>query len=1025
MGSQSDGVSISLPPGAAPIGASLTIERLDPASAPELPLWADGAISAYDFKVDRPLNGLVTIRIPLPDAELAILGHYHDGRWEAIPFKVDGNVAVVEVEELSLFPWLNANVVWLSDKMQDFLTLSWLDQKPSCPSEEGVDVDESRSLGLITGCVLSGSEDEIRVLVQNIAPLHLDIYPLREGNVRLVRTSIWASAERNKGMVVAPNGAGEWGIELSPGESAIFEAYFSDSAIAALVGDLIPIGRFGRGIIESSLFSRDGREMTWGDVKGLLVIPAFAEWSKQMEEIPNMALLERGQIIFTYHGLPAIPLGMARVGDFSVAPTAIDRQQEATIIQFAITKVAETRSGISATEVVLTDDHGNKYETGLVLLPDGIQGQVANANAIPPAAEFLDLLPMGFTYVKGVTINIPGPAPIVSMQLGESGEIPFDKVKLVEPPFTPDFGLMEQGEPVSVEFLTFVAEPISPDLHTWAIPVFIENRDYNKVDAGLQVAVQYSDGTLEIHPGSAERISVSGLSENATRLMLLPLWENATPEIRMLLLFYSDLSSGEWTLRLWRVSGVDLPPRVGQGLGGKEDLFIDAYQRNGGQKVMGEPLDLPHWYGGGNAPKDTNDVVIQEFPRVSEFGKSDIVWDKNGNATKAYVVHGAILDKYSSIGGPYHKPQDWKISLGAPIADEAKSIKGYPLMNFNGGYITTPDGVNFNPIKFPTGKIILDDSKQGIWTLNTDSEELRRLTFANPLPPSVASAPASLSPDGKLVAYVFYYRNPNGFPVWEVSLRIGDMNGNLLWEFPRGVNPAWSQDGTKLAFVGLDLYPGLGSHIYALEISNKELKKIADFAYPAPGYLAWSPDGRNILYVNRLGGSTTVNGYMYSVAADGSGLVKGLVEGNFPSWSPKGDKIAFVKNTGYVGDWEIYIMNSDGSGITLLTKPGSRKNVVHMAWAPDGESFAVVLRESSLVRTTDSELYLIRPGNYILERVDLTLSRIVSVSWVGTESVSATVSDNRAMAFPNLAALGFGLVANEVRYLHSSKMIAV
>lgn len=291
--------SISVPPSVAASGATFTIQQLDPATAPELPEWADNVISLYDFSVDRPIQDSVTIRIPIPDVELAVLGHYYEGNWEAMFFEEEDGKAVVEVENLSLFSWLDVKVSDLSDKIQDFFTLRWMEEKPSLSSDLRMDVDESGALGLISGCAQFINENEVELLVYNNAPVHLEVYPTEYPSgkvVELKQTGIYAGGDR---AIIAPRDSAEWTVQLAPEESVIFEAYFSDSAVVSLTGDLIPYGRFARGLVESSLFARNGRRMGWGDIKGLLIIPAIAEASLTIEEIGEMPILETVRITFT------------------------------------------------------------------------------------------------------------------------------------------------------------------------------------------------------------------------------------------------------------------------------------------------------------------------------------------------------------------------------------------------------------------------------------------------------------------------------------------------------------------------------------------------------------------------------------------------------------------------------------------------------------------------------------------------------------------------------------------------------
>src|SRR5439155_19470876 len=55
-----------------------------------------------------------------------------------------------------------------------------------------------------------------------------------------------------------------------------------------------------------------------------------------------------------------------------------------------------------------------------------------------------------------------------------------------------------------------------------------------------------------------------------------------------------------------------------------------------------------------------------------------------------------------------------------------------------------------------------------------------------------------------------------------------------------------------------------------------------------------------------------------------------------PSWSPRGDKIAFERDQN--GNWDIYAMNSDGTGQTQLTNDPAQDEVP--SWSPRGDKIA-------------------------------------------------------------------------------------
>src|SRR6185436_20562504 len=75
-----------------------------------------------------------------------------------------------------------------------------------------------------------------------------------------------------------------------------------------------------------------------------------------------------------------------------------------------------------------------------------------------------------------------------------------------------------------------------------------------------------------------------------------------------------------------------------------------------------------------------------------------------------------------------------------------------------------------------------------------------------------------------------------------------------------------------------------------------------------------------IAYASDQGGSWDV----YSMNSDGSGkrrLTSGAGDSTQPAFSADGQRIAFDSNR--AGNWDIYAMNADGSGVTrLTTDPG-------------------------------------------------------------------------------------------------------
>ncbi|HEX4826230.1 MAG TPA: hypothetical protein VFV19_18160 [Candidatus Polarisedimenticolaceae bacterium] len=94
---------------------------------------------------------------------------------------------------------------------------------------------------------------------------------------------------------------------------------------------------------------------------------------------------------------------------------------------------------------------------------------------------------------------------------------------------------------------------------------------------------------------------------------------------------------------------------------------------------------------------------------------------------------------------------------------------------------------------------------------------------------------------------------------------------------------------------------------------------------------SWSPDGTKIVFQSNRSGEW----HLYVMGPDGSGLsdlTPAMKDCRNPSFSPDGSKIVFYSAA--TGNDEIYVMKADGTAVKNLTNnPASD---IHPHWSPDG-----------------------------------------------------------------------------------------
>src|SRR5499426_3586347 len=263
--------------------------------------------------------------------------------------------------------------------------------------------------------------------------------------------------------------------------------------------------------------------------------------------------------------------------------------------------------------------------------------------------------------------------------------------------------------------------------------------------------------------------------------------------------------------------------------------------------------------------------------------------------------------------------------------------------------LTDNPGDDVNPVWSPDGRIIAfyrsSPDGDGIFLVPALGGAERKLTgvWANRFGFG-SHTWIHWSPDGKWLVVSDKTSAEEPFSLFVLSPETGEKR--RVTSPPASVvgdcSPAFSPDGKRLAFVRV--ISALVGEIYLVSVNGGEPKRLT-FDGAGVSNLAWTPDGREIVFASRLGGKNR----LYRIPVEGGGaewLAATGSEAQYPAFSRDGSRLAWRQNT------------SDEDIFRLALKSGS-ENVPPVAslivstaleasprYSPDGKRIAFVSNRS-------------------------------------------------------------------------------
>ena len=349
------------------------------------------------------------------------------------------------------------------------------------------------------------------------------------------------------------------------------------------------------------------------------------------------------------------------------------------------------------------------------------------------------------------------------------------------------------------------------------------------------------------------------------------------------------------------------------------------------------------------------------------------------------------------------RPTFGSITLPA-VQTDASGNYSFPNLQAGGNYSVTPGKplLTFNPISPTvsnlsanqtvnftaasvtglTGKIAFTkfDQAQAIATMNADGTGETNLITLGSECSTDESGPA-WSPDGTRIAF----SGCNQFGI--SNLYLVNSDGSNATQLTNGaigdVFPNWAPDGTRLTFTygecsGSDQQI---PEIFTMDIASKVRAQLTNNNI-VDATSAWSPNGGSIAFARGntadCSGSDFL-GDIYTITPQGTNETR-LTNANalsyLPVYSPNGLQIAFVRETDdpmhntFVRN--IYVMNADGTNQIKIT-PDSL-DAVKPTWSPDGSKIAF---SADFHSGTFSAIFVVNPDGTGLAQItdSATVSR--------------------------------------------------